>query len=340
MDNNFDITRYTKLNNLINKLKDRFELDWSRLLNKNLSFQVKEVKCVRSREIMSKMNESRVLIEFVTDIGKKFYEKFFIMFLYQDAIIIAGSIIKEDKEKIEDWFSYSNMSAEYTNAFNKFCEQTGKGFDNTFMSHIPEKMSSNFSQYFISPKDNDKLREIFPLTGDQSTFVVNFNYFLLDFGNMSFDLLFPLELVEGFYGETVHFSSKRSIGKILVVDDSKSDIAIIRKHLRHSNYLIVESKDEQSALQQIFMGNIDLILLDIYLENENGLSLCRKIRRNMLCDYVPIIMYSWGATRENVTKSFRVGAQDFIAKPFDKDILLKKIIKHMQTKQKCTYFRY
>lgn len=340
MDNAISIAKFPKLSNLIKKLIERLGGDWSGLLGHDVILEITGGEIVRSGQIRSKMTVSKVLMEYAMDMGEKSSERFYLMFFYQDAVVICGTILKHGEEKIREMFSSPNMNKEYEDVFREFCKQTSKGLNEVFCAHLRDKTNVNFYQHLISPKDNDELKRVFPASGEQLIFVVGLQHHLLNFGEMDIDMLFPLELVEGFCGETIYFSKTKNAGRILVVDDSKSDIAILRKHLRDNSYMIVEGDNEQSALYQIFSEKVDLVLLDIYLEDENGLSICRKIRRNMLCDSIPIIMFSCGATKENIVKSLRVGAQDFIAKPFDKDILLKKVIKYMQSKEKGVRIRY
>lgn len=337
MDRNIDIARFPKLSDLINKIIERLNTDWSKIFdqaNEEKNLNLKGVENVPGSHILSLLlNQSMVFIEMVMDIGEKRTGKFYLMFMYKDVIRISGVALKEDTKTIEQQLETVSVTDEYTRSFNNFSELTCSGFDNVFCYHIPEKTLTRFNKYFISSKDNDELKVIFSSSEGQMIFKANFQYFLPQFSAINFDILFPLELVEGFFGTTIHFSRDKCLGKILVIDDSKSDISIIRQGLRNSNFQIIEGVDEQSTLHKLFAERVDLILIDIYLESENGLSICRRIRRNMMYDNVPIIMYSWGATRGNIEKSLRAGAQDFLAKPFNKEILLRKIQKHMPNKE-------
>lgn len=329
MDSNINIIRFPKLSNLITKLTERFDLDLSKLLEFEVQMELKEIENVTYSEFVSQLRSSKVIIENNIELGANYSSKCYSLISYVDSVIISGTILKEQQTQIKQWFSASNLSKEYTKAFIDFCNLITEGINTTFTNNIGDEINATFSQHLITPKDNEILHTIFTESEEQMVFSLNIQMSLPNSGRSNFKMFFPLELVESFYGETVNFARDKAQGRILVVDDSKTDISIIRKQLRNSSYLIVEGKDEQTALQHLFSEKIDLVLLDIYLEKENGLSLCRRIRRNMLCDFIPVVMYSWGATKDNIIKSLRAGAQDFLAKPFNKEILLKKIKKHV-----------
>ncbi|MGR3220651.1 MAG: response regulator [Candidatus Anammoxibacter sp.] len=330
MSNTINITKFPKLDHLFKKSFEMLNVSWSRLLGKTIELEVTGTEVVKSGKIISKISDSKVLMEHTITLSGKNLERFHLMFFFQDIIIICGTALKLSENKIRDMFTLASMNGEFTNMFTKFSNQTSESFNNIFSDQLGEDITSiDYHRYFISPRDNNKLKETFPVTGEQMVLMIGLQFSLPIFGKLNFDLIFPLELVEGFHGETMYYSKTRKGGRILVVDDSKADIAIIRKHLRHKNYMIFEGYDEQSALYQIFSERVDLILIDIYLEDENGITICRKIRRNMLCDSIPIIMFSWGSTKDNIVKSLRSGAQDFMAKPFDKDTLLNKIVRFM-----------
>ncbi|MGR3317369.1 MAG: response regulator [Candidatus Anammoxibacter sp.] len=335
MGYNINITKFPKLDNLFKKTFEMLNVNWSRLLGSTVKIEITGTEVAKSGKIISKISDSKVLMENAITLSEKTSERFHLMFFFQDILIMCGTALNLSEDEIREMFSRNSMNEEFTDMFTEFCNQTSESFDNIFTDQLGDDITGiNYSKYYISPRDNNTLKKTFPVTGEQMILVVGLQFSLPVFGNLNFDLIFPLELIEGFCSETIYFSKTRKGGRILVVDDSKADIAIIRRHLRHNNYMIYEGNNEQSALYQIFSERVDLILIDIYLENENGISICRKIRRNMLCDSIPIIMFSWGSTKENIVKSLRSGAQDFMAKPFDKDTLLKKIIRFMPGKHR------
>ncbi len=320
---------FPKLAKLIEKMVEQFNFDLPLLFDNKTSMELNCTESLAHNQFIEKFEDSRVIIEFNINIEPKFSTKFYLLITYTDSVVYSGTILKETDKEIEKWSNASNLNEKYAEAFVLFCNKMAESFNTIFNNLIPENIKIQYSEHFITPKDNNMVQSILKDHEDQMIFAINTDIFLPKVNTSKISIFFQLELVESFFGETVYFSRNKAKGKILVVDDSKTDILIIRKQMRNSNYIIIEGKDERSALHHLFVQKVDLILLDIFLEKENGLSLCRRIRRNMLCDSIPVIMFSWGATKENVIKSLRAGAQDFLAKPFTKGILLKKIQKYI-----------
>lgn len=115
---------------------------------------------------------------------------------------------------------------------------------------------------------------------------------------------------------------------ILVVDDSSIIRFRLSNILKAEGFNVFEASNagavrQNSFSQDVSLGDIDIILLDIYLKNENGLDLLE-----ILTDKHPkisVIIVSGANKAGIIKKSVRLGAKDFIAKPFDKTTVLYKI---------------
>src|SRR5208283_2626010 len=109
---------------------------------------------------------------------------------------------------------------------------------------------------------------------------------------------------------------------ILIVDDDREIRALLAKYLETNGFRttpVADGKAMNAALQQ---GHFDLIVLDLMLPGEDGLTLCRELRRH---SQVPIIMLT--ARGEDVDRivGLEVGADDYLAKPFNPRELLVRI---------------
>ncbi len=102
-------------------------------------------------------------------------------------------------------------------------------------------------------------------------------------------------------------------GKILVVDDERKILSLVRAYLEREGYRVIEATDGHQALEAFHRGAPDLIILDIMLPKVDGLEVCREIRRT---SEVPIIMLT--ARDEDTDKliGLELGADDYITKPF------------------------
>jgi len=115
---------------------------------------------------------------------------------------------------------------------------------------------------------------------------------------------------------------------ILVVDDASLIRFRLSTILKSEGFKVYESETAAAVRQNSFakdisLANIDLILLDIYLKNENGLDLLE-----FLTDKYPnisVIIVSGANKTDIIKRSVKLGAKDFIAKPFDKKTVLYKI---------------
>lgn len=109
---------------------------------------------------------------------------------------------------------------------------------------------------------------------------------------------------------------------ILVVDDEKPIVDILRFNLEKEGYKVAEALDGEEGLNLAFSKEPDLILLDVMLPKMDGFEVCRKVREK---SSVPILMLT--AREEEVDKvlGLEMGADDYITKPFSVRELLARV---------------
>jgi twitching motility two-component system response regulator PilH len=106
--------------------------------------------------------------------------------------------------------------------------------------------------------------------------------------------------------------------KALIIDDSATVVAALKKILKSAGYATLEAHDAESGLEIARSDHPDIIFLDIVLPGMNGFAALRALRRDVLTRDVPIIMISGN---EQATEQFfgsRIGADDFMKKPFSR----------------------
>lgn len=110
--------------------------------------------------------------------------------------------------------------------------------------------------------------------------------------------------------------------KILVVDDEKAIVEILRFNLLKEGYEVYEAYDGEKALERAEALNPDLILLDVMLPKADGFTVCKKIRET---SDTPILMLT--AREEEVDKvlGLELGADDYITKPFSVRELMARV---------------
>jgi two-component system OmpR family response regulator len=113
-----------------------------------------------------------------------------------------------------------------------------------------------------------------------------------------------------------------TIPRILVVDDDPEMRQMMVQYLRQSGTIALPAGTEAEVVRHLSDGRIDLILLDVMLGDENGLEICERLRRDQ---DVPIIMVSALSADHQRMSGYEVGADDYIAKPFNPDLLLARV---------------
>jgi CheY-like chemotaxis protein len=104
----------------------------------------------------------------------------------------------------------------------------------------------------------------------------------------------------------------------LLIDDSATVLAVLRKILRSAGYITREAPDAEQGLLLLAQEPPDLIFLDIVLPGMNGFNALRAIRKNPATQHLPVIMISGN---EHATEQFyahRIGADNFLKKPFSR----------------------
>ena len=109
--------------------------------------------------------------------------------------------------------------------------------------------------------------------------------------------------------------------KILIVDDEYKIREIVRMNLELAGYECIEAGDGEEAIEIIGKQAIDLVLLDIILPKKDGYKIAEEfVKRN-----IPIIFLSAKETIADKVKGLKLGADDYIVKPFEAIELLARI---------------
>lgn len=112
--------------------------------------------------------------------------------------------------------------------------------------------------------------------------------------------------------------------KILICEDEEIMLTALEFRLRRQRFEVVIAQDGRQAMEKIESENPDLIVADIMMPYVNGLELIHHVR-NQLQSNIPIIVMSAIEQDDVVLEAFRLGANDFIAKPFKPNELILRI---------------
>ena len=116
---------------------------------------------------------------------------------------------------------------------------------------------------------------------------------------------------------------KDSNKKILIVEDDPNFGSILKEYLIINDYDITLAKNGIEGFEKFKKDDFDLCILDVMMQYKDGFPLAKEIREKN--DSVPIFFLTAKNLKEDVLKGFKIGADDYLTKPFDSDVLLAKI---------------
>ncbi len=115
----------------------------------------------------------------------------------------------------------------------------------------------------------------------------------------------------------------------MIADDDTGIVDLLSLMLTGEGYE-VSSTYNGATLLEMDAALPDIILLDIYMQGVDGRDVCRSLKQNVLMQKIPIVMIS--ASDDVERSALDAGADDFLAKPFDMQELLRKIEKNLTTR--------
>jgi len=120
--------------------------------------------------------------------------------------------------------------------------------------------------------------------------------------------------------------------KILLVEDDPNFGTVLKDYLALNDYSVTHAKDGIEGLIMFKNTTYDLCILDVMMPRKDGFSLAEDIRATD--KEVPIIFLTAKTLKEDVLRGYQVGADDYLNKPFDSEVLLHKIKVILQRKEK------
>lgn len=120
--------------------------------------------------------------------------------------------------------------------------------------------------------------------------------------------------------------------RILVVDDEPNIRKVLRAHLRRAGYLVEEAEDGRAALRQLHEEAFDLVISDLKMPGLDGMSLLARCRDDF--PGLPVILITAHGTVDSAVEAIKLGARDYITKPFDHDELQKVIQQAIRTEER------
>ncbi len=113
--------------------------------------------------------------------------------------------------------------------------------------------------------------------------------------------------------------------RVLVIDDSPTIVALLKRMLQQNQLVVLEAFDAESGIEIARKEVPDLIFLDIVLPGMDGFNALRTLRRDPITKHLPIIMISGNAQATEQFYVQRIGADDFMKKPFSRAEVFMRI---------------
>ena len=113
------------------------------------------------------------------------------------------------------------------------------------------------------------------------------------------------------------------MNNILIVEDESSISDFVKEELEYEGYEVCIKEDGREGLEEALNNEYDLVILDIMLPSMNGFEICRRIKR---VKATPVIMLSAKSSVIDKVNGLKLGADDYISKPFSIEVLRKKVL--------------
>src|SRR5579859_3792825 len=113
--------------------------------------------------------------------------------------------------------------------------------------------------------------------------------------------------------------------KVLVVDDSWTDLTLIATPLRESGFDVITAVDGDEAVEKVLLEHPQCVVLDVILPKQNGFQLCRRLKSMEQSRDIPIILISSKNTPLDKRWGMQQGAEMYLTKPFNKDELIASV---------------
>jgi two-component system OmpR family response regulator len=116
---------------------------------------------------------------------------------------------------------------------------------------------------------------------------------------------------------------------VLVVEDDRDIRQLVALYLRRKGLNVVTACNALEAVAAIEVGRPDLVLLDIMLPGHSGLELLEDLR--LQGNQVPVVMLTALCTPGDIARGYELGADDYIAKPFSREVLMRRVRRLVDT---------
>jgi signal transduction histidine kinase/ligand-binding sensor domain-containing protein/DNA-binding response OmpR family regulator len=123
-----------------------------------------------------------------------------------------------------------------------------------------------------------------------------------------------------------------NIPTLLIVEDN-TEVRTFVKQIFEKNHNILEAENGKVALDIAKNNSIDLIISDVMMPIMDGIELCENIKTNVITSHIPVLLLTAKTSQDSLKEGYKTGADAYVTKPFDANILEQKVKNLLQTRQ-------
>jgi serine phosphatase RsbU (regulator of sigma subunit) len=128
-------------------------------------------------------------------------------------------------------------------------------------------------------------------------------------------------------------AARSATGSLLIVDDNETTCDLLARRLTRDGHQVAVATDGRQGLEMIERGNFDLVLLDVIMPGLNGYQVLDQLKAQGRLRELPVIMLSTFGETESVVQCIRMGAEDYLSKPYDPVLLRARIGASLEKKR-------
>lgn len=121
--------------------------------------------------------------------------------------------------------------------------------------------------------------------------------------------------------------------KVLVVDDQKDNVFVLKDRLQREGYKILVAYDGETCIKIAESENPDIILLDVMMPGMSGFEVCKTLSTSKRTELIPVLLVTALTEAEDLKEGFQVGAFDYIKKPFNRIELIARVKSAMRFRE-------
>lgn len=148
------------------------------------------------------------------------------------------------------------------------------------------------------------------------------------------NLVAPSPTMDAIDGATEVQGQKKIEKTVMVVEDNDDFRHFLHRELSHIYNKVLVAKDGMDGALKAEEENPDLIVSDVMMPRMNGTDMCRRIKENIETSHIPVILLTAWSTDDGRTEGYKAGADAYIAKPFDMEVLLARISNLLEKQEK------